>query len=412
MQEATARRAPMPTESVDREVPFSFDELFFSRTDPGGIILSGNSVFQRISHYSWDELINKPHKIIRHPDMPRAVFYLLWETIKDGRPIGAYVKNRAKDGRYYWVFAIVTPISTGYLSVRLKPSALLSVVEEKYKALSALEADRSLRPKDSAAILMEELGKLGFGSYDAFMAYALSSEITARDARLQREADPMIARFDLIQASAKSLLEEADAVFKAFARSEYVPLNLSVQAAQLGEGGAAIGVISSNYNLISDEIKSGMRSFLESARQVLSTVDNGLFLLCTAKVQQELVSFFQAEASTDDAVRAQETGLLHDQQQAYQERAVEGLRAISQQAGRFLQDCSDMKKLASSLMVTRVMGKIESSHLKVEHSGVDKLMDDLDAFQAAIAGGLAGIVQRSQRIQHDAQQMLVALQPR
>src|SRR5208337_645098 len=94
----------------DGEVPYSFEELFFSRTNEKGHILSGNKTFQTISMYSWGELLNRPHNIIRHRDMPRGVFWLLWDTIKKGKPIAAYVKNRAKDGRYYWVLAIVTPI--------------------------------------------------------------------------------------------------------------------------------------------------------------------------------------------------------------------------------------------------------------------------------------------------------------
>ena len=130
------------------EVPFSLAELFFSRTDERGIILAGNSIFQRISMYAWEELLKKPHNIIRHPHMPKAVFWLLWETIKKGEPIGAYVKNRAKDGRYYWVFAIVTPIEGGYLSVRLKPSsAFLQVVEQEYKTLVDLENNAKLSTK-------------------------------------------------------------------------------------------------------------------------------------------------------------------------------------------------------------------------------------------------------------------------
>ncbi len=90
----------------DLEVPFDFDELFFSRTDKRGKIRSGNSVFHRISRFEWDELLGKPHNVIRHPDMPRGVFWLMWERIRRGLPTSAYVKNRAKDGRHYWVYAI------------------------------------------------------------------------------------------------------------------------------------------------------------------------------------------------------------------------------------------------------------------------------------------------------------------
>ncbi|KDB05361.1 hypothetical protein U879_02085 [Defluviimonas sp. 20V17] len=80
------------------EAPFAIHEIFYSRTDPRGVIQSGNDVFQRVADYPWDRLIGAPHKVIRHPDMPRAVFWLLWQTIQQGRPIGAYVKNRHPTG--------------------------------------------------------------------------------------------------------------------------------------------------------------------------------------------------------------------------------------------------------------------------------------------------------------------------
>ena len=161
-----------------RKFRFKFNELFFSRTDERGRILSGNSVFQRISQYSWEELIDKPHNIIRHPDMPRAVFWLLWDTIKRGDPIGAYVKNRAKDGRYYWVFAIVTPIEGGYLSVRLKPSS-------PFFRLSRRNTARLLKWKRAGSLSLPPAGRscstgsfeLGFRDYAAFMSAALAQEI-------------------------------------------------------------------------------------------------------------------------------------------------------------------------------------------------------------------------------------------
>ena len=92
------------------ESVFLPDEMFFSTTDLKGIILSGNDVFIRVSKFSKEELIGKPHNIIRHPDMPRIVFKLLWDYIQSGKPIVAYVKNIAKDGSYYWVLATVVPI--------------------------------------------------------------------------------------------------------------------------------------------------------------------------------------------------------------------------------------------------------------------------------------------------------------
>ncbi len=86
-----------------------FDGLIVSKTDLTGRITYANEVFCRIAGYSESELLGQPHSIIRHPDMPRAVFKYLWDTVLEGREVFAYVKNAAKSGDFYWVFAHVTP---------------------------------------------------------------------------------------------------------------------------------------------------------------------------------------------------------------------------------------------------------------------------------------------------------------
>jgi PAS domain S-box-containing protein len=91
------------------EVHFDPGDIIVSKTDVKGRITYANSVFCAVSGYTLPELIGAPHSLIRHPDMPRAVFKLLWDTILDRREVFAYVKNLAKSGAYYWVFAHVTP---------------------------------------------------------------------------------------------------------------------------------------------------------------------------------------------------------------------------------------------------------------------------------------------------------------
>jgi PAS domain S-box-containing protein len=91
------------------EKPVPSDKFIVSKTDTRGIITYANPVFIEISGYEEDELIGANHNIVRHPDMPRTIFKLLWDTIQKGDGIFAYVKNMAKDGSYYWVFAHVTP---------------------------------------------------------------------------------------------------------------------------------------------------------------------------------------------------------------------------------------------------------------------------------------------------------------
>jgi len=97
---------PQPT---GREIAWGEDELIVSKTDLKGIILYANQTFLRIAGYSEEELLGQPHSIIRHPEMPKCVFKLLWDTIAAGDEIFAYVKNMAKNGDHYWVFAHVTP---------------------------------------------------------------------------------------------------------------------------------------------------------------------------------------------------------------------------------------------------------------------------------------------------------------
>src|SRR6185369_11343271 len=135
--------APAP---VDAAREFREHELFFSTTDRKGVILSGNEVFMRISGYAGPDLVGQPHNVIRHPDMPRAVFRLVWDCLKRGRAVAGYVKNLAADGRYYWVVAMITPMRDGYLSVRFKPTGeMRAVAESLYRAMRQIERDAAAR---------------------------------------------------------------------------------------------------------------------------------------------------------------------------------------------------------------------------------------------------------------------------
>ena len=129
-----------------RETFFSASELIVSKTDLKGRVTYANGLFCRMAGYRESELIGQPHSIIRHPDMPRSVFRLLWDTIEDRREIFAYVKNMARNGDHYWVFAHVTPSfdargeMTGYHSNRRAPdrkvleTAIIPLYAEVLKA--------------------------------------------------------------------------------------------------------------------------------------------------------------------------------------------------------------------------------------------------------------------------------------
>lgn len=91
------------------ERTFGTDEIIVSKTDDKGRIIYANEVFLRLAGYSEREIIGQPHNVIRHPEMPRCVFKLLWDTIQAGTECFAYVLNRAKNGDHYWVLAHITP---------------------------------------------------------------------------------------------------------------------------------------------------------------------------------------------------------------------------------------------------------------------------------------------------------------
>jgi len=143
-----ARPSVRPT---GRASPFTDDEIIVTKTDPTGRITYANEVFLRISRLTLGEALGQPHSLIRHPDMPRCVFRLMWETMQAGGEFFGYVKNMATNGDHYWVFAHVTPSFdtagkiVGFHSNRRKPDAAqLGRVEPVYQQLLVEER----RPDD------------------------------------------------------------------------------------------------------------------------------------------------------------------------------------------------------------------------------------------------------------------------
>ncbi len=113
---------------MSSEYVLHHDDFLVSQTDTKGRIIFANDDFCKVAGYTLDELIGKPHNLIRHSDMPRAAFKDLWDSIQKGEIWTGYVKNRRRDGGFYWVFATVYPDvscgngNRGYLSCRRKAS--------------------------------------------------------------------------------------------------------------------------------------------------------------------------------------------------------------------------------------------------------------------------------------------------
>jgi aerotaxis receptor len=151
---------------TQHEYDFPAADMLVSATDLSGNIKYCNPAFVEVSGYSREQLIGQPHNLIRHPDMPREAFGDLWTTIRSGRPWTALVKNRRKNGDYYWVRANVTPViehgkAVGYLSVRVKPGRdEVESASELYARIRA-GAMSSRRLREGALVRTGLAGKLG-----------------------------------------------------------------------------------------------------------------------------------------------------------------------------------------------------------------------------------------------------------
>ncbi|WP_417325217.1 PAS domain-containing protein [Halarcobacter sp.] len=125
-----------------REVELDKKTMIVSETDEKGIIIYANDDFCAIAGYTKEELIGQPHNIVRHPDMPKAAFKDLWTTIQEGKIWKGIVKNKTKDGNYYWVNATAYPSTSSngkkrYISVRIKPTRKeIEKAEELYKTMN------------------------------------------------------------------------------------------------------------------------------------------------------------------------------------------------------------------------------------------------------------------------------------
>ncbi len=317
---------------------FRIDELFFSTTDRNGTIRSGNTVFARVSGYEMEELVGKPHSYIRHPDMPRAVFKLFWDYLNEDKPIVAYVKNMAADGRFYWVVALVTPTSDGYLSIRFKPSSpLFGKVEAIYKELLAIEAsagreDRRAGMLAASAKLAEILASLGFADYDAFMHYLLAEELKSREVQLKEmrgeeiesqgdtattELQRIANRFCALHLTLSDLFASLDAfselnrvlqsssvqIARLTRQTQLLALNACIESARLEGDGATLSVVADHLGFSATRIGERVTDMTGKLSRIVTTATDAAFLIAAARLQVEMATVF-----CDELIERQQSG--------------------------------------------------------------------------------------------------------
>lgn len=432
---------------VDAPREFLPSELFFSITDPRGVIVSGNQVFVRVSGHELHDLIGAPHNIIRHPDMPRAAFKLLWDHLQSGQKVAAYVKNLAKDGRYYWVVAFVSPIDGGYLSIRFLPtSALRDEVEKVYAALRDIE----LREEEAGdwrhgmelagAKLGEILGSLGFATYDDLMRHAVHTELVARREAMRAAHDSVLpslppaardepaagrqlrryhregqAFYRQAAAFEESLHASLNSIQTIAARGRtiselgadfhYLATNITVKAARLGLDGKVLAVIGSRLAAGADVVTQLVKHLRTKATAAEESLKHVLFDMEWSDLQLEMIVAFYREmwmeivhgdGSASDHWEQNFRDLLRRQTafDASGRQTVAGLQAFGKALHELARDADELHNAMLTIEVTHVSGLIETKRL-VRDGGcsavfetvrrhIEAMKGDLVAFRAAL----------------------------
>ncbi len=162
--------------ATEQEVSFDRSELIITKTDLQGKITYANRTFMRVANYAEAELLGQDHNLIRHPSMPRGVFYGLWHALKSGEEFFGFVKNYTSDKNYYWVFANITPDRiggdvAGFYSVRrVAPKGAVQTIEGIYQKMREMEqtTERQQAPEASwqwMVNLIHQQHQMGYEEY-------------------------------------------------------------------------------------------------------------------------------------------------------------------------------------------------------------------------------------------------------
>lgn len=413
----------MAVTSSDQPRAFALDELFFSTTDARGIITSGNEVFVRISGYTEEELVGTAHNIIRHPDMPRAAFRLVWDRLKAGKPAAALVKNRAKEGSYYWVVALITPTPEGFLSVRFKPGGpFLPIIEGLYARMAA--AERQAREQGAAQkevmdagadVLAEGLRAHKFADYDAFMWVMLCEELKGRDAALaaakrsiiralpadvaqRSDQRPALRQLALIYGNGRRAYDQLNRLYHRLdefvslnqtldRKSSFVnrltdelrisSINVALASTRLGGEGQGLAVISHHMGDTSIDVGKSVQGLVAGITALSDRLRGVIFDIASARLQIEMVLTFVHEligselTATSWQGRRRQIRTLQDAFSTTMGQASQTLHALEDTVHPLSTMADELERFMLSLRVAQVTAIVESARISSQGDFLD-----------------------------------------
>ena len=439
---------------TDLVVPFNVEDLIFSTTDRKGIIRSADDVFVHMSRYSAGDMLGQPHSLVRHPDMPRAIFHLFWNYLKQGKPVGAYVKNMASDGAMYHVFALASPLRDGYISIRLKPTSKYHpIIQDVYRSLKDLELSLAAEGKTTAecieastALLSERLNELGFADYDAFMFAALEEEIRCRDALIhedhgsslwERDAvtshdlllhpdDKMIQSVLHLQRACEAsgtlfnrvgaLLElqnklttNATSVINVSKTFEMSSINVSLEATRLREQARCLGVIANHLSESSQTVCSVAQAMQSQIGVTSGSLGGAIFRIAAVRLQIETMLAFTRKSMASGGSSSGEMLTLyhsHPRQQMSEMLAdllyaIESLQAeLRPTMNRLINDLGALESNITSVKRSMLMMRFAQLGGKIESSRLDS-DNDISTLVESIGEDIANTVRQISELETD-----------
>lgn len=385
------------------EQRFEINETFFSVTNLKGQIIAGNEVFSRTSDYTSTELIGSPHNLIRHPDMPRCVFDLLWKETHQNRPFSGYVKNHSKNGNHYWVLALIEPTGDHVLSVRIKPSSkILHQVERIYETLLAIEEGAIANGQNtkhaielSTSKLAEETSTLGFQSYADFSHYCLNQEINSRDQlisdqrlalfpqivdtrehpTLSKTYDSALAAYNRLQAvfsdlgkflsMSDEIKRESLAIQKIAIHFRHYSLNANIACNPLGHKGATIGTITKFLHSHSEEFSQNASILIEQINGTIKSVTKISSRLTSARIQLEMqISFIiellnnKTDEQTNESIKILQRSFMSTLQQT-----IETFQELESWLAPLKRKKDELHRSIVSFNVAQITGVMECSRI-------------------------------------------------
>ncbi|MCE8025790.1 methyl-accepting chemotaxis protein [Billgrantia aerodenitrificans] len=371
---------------TDREYEIRDDQNLISRTDSKGRITYASSTFCEVSGYSREELIGSPHNLIRHPDMPEAAFENLWKTIEAGEVWSGLVKNRRKNGDFYWVHAHVVPIVEngqlqGYTSVRVKPAHGASAKAEAIYArlregrMRGVRLDRGRLVSTRSLERMADLLPSGHGGVLLVMSLVASGVIAASDligwpGRLAGAVAILTVAF-----MGKRRFDAAVGRVRHFAM-QVAAGNLAAASPPLrrdgmGEVIAALGIMQRSLVNIAGNIHSTLdvveretlelerdnRSLAERAQQQSSSLQQ------TAASMEELTATVRQNAANTDQAEA-EVGRMHEvvgRSEDEVQQLVESMRHITVSADKMTEAIEAIESLAFQTNLLALNASVEAA---------------------------------------------------